>query len=497
MSKTTSLNTLLSNRKRVEGALSLLVLKNPDLLDEYRLKEEDFVYDDAKNILKLSNLLANKVIDKVDSIAIDVIFDQNKDLKEYFDERGGSKALILESKKIDESNFELFYDELLKQNYLVKINKLGFDTSRYAEKFKNATYNDVKAWIEYNLLDIDDDNSSLGRGLEIHDFDLTDEMIELVLSGELFDSLSIAEFSPILNSIINGVVLKSSIIVSAPSGRGKSTFVTSNMIYPLLKQGEKIILISNEMTFMQYMQMYISIISAREFNDYSVTRNKILKGTLDDGKEKLKRIQKYIRENITSNGGNIKFINYNDGNMDVVIRSVKKLSKLGYSTVIFDTMKPEDSSVGNAWGKIIEDYKRLVYTIQECNMALITPYQIAQGSSDKRLLSRADFAEGKGIITVASVSLVFRPLKYDEFDEGKYAIKPYKLLWDKNEKKWKKVKIPFSINDYGDKKFIILSVDKNRFGEDNVHILYMFDGSHAIFREIGMCMPHSDEGYKK
>ena len=76
-------------------------------------------------------------------------------------------------------------------------------------------------------------------------------------------------------------------------------------------------------------------------------------------------------------------------------------------------------------------------------MGLIMPFQTTQSSENKRSLSRADLSEGKGIITVVSVSLMFRPVKSDEFDGGDYALNPYKLIKNSETDKWEKVSIPF------------------------------------------------------
>ena len=485
--KTTILSSIFSNRKRLEAVVSLNLLKNPSLFDEYRLTDEDFKDKDAKQITRLASLL--QTVDTVDVLAIDMIFDKNKELKEYFDDFGGSQELMSEVNRIDENNFEVFYEELIKQNYIMELKKLGFDVDRYMDKFKDMNVEDIKDWLDVNVINIEERTTQLGRGLEINDFDLTDEMIEEIINGTLYDSIQFSDYCPILNSLINGITLGTGIILSAPSGRGKSTFVVSNMLYPILKQGEKIVIVSNEMTFLQYMQMYISVIATREFKDFTVTRTKTTKGTLENGREKLKKIQSYIRNELKKDGGNIKFVNYNTGEIDTVIRTMKKLSKLGYTVCVFDTMKAENSADSKAWAKIIEDSKKLIFTAQEVHMGLIMPFQTTQSSENKRSLSRADLSEGKGIITVVSVSLMFRPVKSDEFDGGDYALNPYKLIKNSETDKWEKVSIPFK-ND--GKHYIVLTIDKNRFGEDGVSILYQFDGSHAIYKEIGMCTTSPD-----
>ena len=267
---------------------------------------------------------------------------------------------------------------------------------------------------------------------------------------------------------------------------GKSSFVLSNIIFPIVKAGEKVLLISNELTYKQYMMMLISIIATKELGDYSVTRDKVMKGRLEDGHRKLKAIQKYINENIKDK---IQFINYNSGEVDIVVKLMKKYSKQGFKMAVFDTMKAENSADGKAWATLIENSKQLTYTAQECEMSFIMPYQVAHGSYDRRVLSRADLSEGKGVINVASVLLMFRKVKSDEFDDGKYAIKPYTYIKNRETGKWDKTNVEFKDKT---KQYIIVTVDKNRFGKDSVHILYQFDGQYCTYKELGYCTPIPD-----
>ena len=131
--KTTILSSIFSNRKRLEAVVSLNLLKKPSLFDEYKLNDTDFKDKDAKQIIRLASLL--QTVDTVDVLAIDMVFDKNKELKEYFDDFGGSQELMSEANRIDENNFEVFYEELIKQNYIMGLKKLGFDVDRYMDRF--------------------------------------------------------------------------------------------------------------------------------------------------------------------------------------------------------------------------------------------------------------------------------------------------------------------------------------------------------------------------
>ena len=481
--KTTILSSIFSNRKRLEAVVSLNLLKNPSLFDEYRLTDEDFKDKDAKQITRLASLL--QTVDTVNVLAIDMIFDKNKELKEYFDDFGGSQELVNEMQRIDQNNFETFYEELIKQNYILELKSLGFDVSRYADKFKDMSCEDIKDWLEYNIIDVEDRTTQLGRGLEINDLELTDEMINDILNGEIYETLSYSKYSPILNGLTNGLVLGTTMILGATSGAGKSTFTLSNIVYPIIKEGNKVVIISNELTAKQYMMMLISIISYREFGEY-LQRDKLAKGNVDKDKtkESLIKIQSYINENLKHS---IKFINYNDGNIDVVIRAMKKCSKLGFSLAIYDTAKPESSKDARSWANLLEDVKKMTFTAQECNMALLLPTQVMQSANDKRILNKSLLSESKGIVTVASTLLLFRRVKNDEMTGCKFDCKPYRYIKCENGG-WEREELTIT----PDKQYIMMFVDKNRFGSDGKVIIYEFVASIACYRELGYCTPVDD-----
>ena len=488
MNSTENMTKLLGNSIALEGAFLYSILKKMDLIDDYIVNENDFISEEGKKVYQLIKILESKGIEVIDRATIEVTLMNEPHLKAFFDDFGGASELFKQINDVNYKNIDSYYDDLLKRNYLLELKNKGFNIYQYADKFKEMNFEECVSFVEYQILNTGIGSSRTGKGLEINVFDLTDEFIDEIVNGELFESLSFAETCPILNGLTNGLVTSAVMLLAAPSNTGKSTFAVSNIIYPIIKQGEKVLLISNEMTFRQYMSIFISVIASRELGDYSVTRDKILKGTLSDAREKLKRVQKYIRENLY---GSIEFVNYNSGEIEIVKRLMKKYSKKGFKLAVYDNLKAENSANTRAWAELIEHTKELVFTAQECKMAFLAPYQVAPSSADKRVLTMSDLAEGKGVITIVSTALMFRRVKNDEYDGCKYAINPYTFVKNKATGKWDKTKINFGEECKSDQ-YIIMTITKNRFGKNDSHLLYKFESHLGTFKEIGYCSPIPD-----
>ena len=264
----------------------------------------------------------------------------------------------------------------------------------------------------------------------------------------------------------------------------------SNVVYPVIKQGYKVLVISNELTFKQYMLMFITIILTRELNYFKVTRDKLNKAKLtEEDIEMLKKAQDIINNKYNKP---IHFIDMNTSSSQEVIKAIRKYSKLGYYLTIYDTAKIDSSvssSDGQAWQKAIELFKELTYVTQETKTHLWLPWQIANSADYKRRLSRMDLAEAKNIITMVTNHGILRRAKPEEIDqENKYYCNPYKLTYNETLGKWVKEKIKLD----QDKKYVIVYIDKTRFSQDGSWILYEFNGIWSIYKEIGMCIPVAD-----
>lgn len=487
---TKKLNYLFGSSVVIEGGVLLSLLKEPDLISDYPLIESDFKLEESKQLLKLIKLCERKDFNTIDSVAIDVIFSENNDLKEFFAEYGGSRQIVKNMNNINSKNIDTFYDNLMKRNYLLFLNEKGFDLERYAEKISEMEYEDVKDWVEMQFINGDNNNNRSMRKVEFNELELSDDLFDEIVAGEFIETLSFNKYAPLLNNAMNGIVLGGTTILAGLSGSSKSTFIISNMIMPIISESEETVtLISNELGFKSYMMMLIPMVAYREFNFHTLTRDKLMKGKLsDDEIAMMRKVQVHINKNLKHK---IHFINVNDSNINVIKKSMKRNAKLGCKLFIIDTFKASDSSTSNAWATVLEDMKELTYLSQELNVALVCAYQVAQSAFNKRKINRSDLAEAKNIATMANAIFMLRHLKADEYD-GKYEVKVYHRVRNPQTGKWEKQYKKLDPN----KRYIVGYLDKCRFSEDGTFIVYEFMGHIACYREIGWAEVCEDYGYK-
>lgn len=484
------LNYLFGSSIAIEGGVLLSLLKEPDLISDYPLFETDFKLEESKQLLKLIKLCEKKDFSTIDSVAIDIVFSENTDLKTFFSEYGGSSQIVKNMNNVNTKNIDTFYDNLMKRNYLLFLNDKGFDLERYAEKISEMDYEDVKDWIEIQFINGDNNNNRSMRKVEFNELELSDDLFDEIVAGEFIETLSFSKYAPLLNNAMNGIVLGGTTLLAGLSGSSKSTFIISNMIMPIITESdETVTLISNELGFKSYMMMLIPMVAYREFNCHSLTRDKLMKGKLTvDEINMMRKVQAHINQNLKRK---IHFINVNDSNINVIKKSMKRNAKLGCKLFIIDTFKAQDSSASNAWSSVLEDVKILTYLAQELNVALVCAYQVAQSAFNKRQINRSDLAESKNLVTMANSVFMLRHLKQDEY-KGKYEVKVYHRVKNAATGKWEKQYKELDPN----KRYIVGYLDKCRFSEDGTFIVYEFMGHLACYKEIGWAEVCPDYNYK-
>ena len=486
---TKELNKVFGSRYAIESSVLMSMYNDTSLFDEWKLNEEDFKTTEGKLLFNIGELIRRKGVTKIDKTSLDVELTYHDDLKKDLSVYGGSKAVIKQMSYVSDENKELYYDNLLKNNYLMGLYDRGVDVVRYADKFKKMNYESAVAFVECDILNVDLDKGATMRGTEITDLFITDEARERYFNGDIVETISFHNTAPILNSMVNGLPLKAMTMISSPSGGSKSTFITYNFIYSALKQGERVVLITNEMLYQQYEAMLITMVAVDVFDEYSLTRDKLNKGVKNEkDREIFNKVMKYINDNFAKK---LRVVFYTSGKKEVVIKTIRRESKLGCRMVVFDVLKVEDSR-NSAWSELIEMSKALDFACKENNVALIVTNQLRQTAIEKRIPTRADLSEGKDMIKTVSNHVLFRWLHSDEFTGEKNDANFYTLRRDEETGKWKRVPIELKKQDNIHNRFLVAYIDKNRYGTDGEFILYKFEGRYGTYKEICCCKPVPD-----
>lgn len=486
---------LKENREYIEGAVVLTMWKEPELYDEYELDiEKDLYLPESRLLYTLGKKMYNKGINVFDVVSIETYLLNFPDIKSELDGFGGAKEVLTNAKVMNIANFEKSYDDLLKANLLIEVFYTQKDLMLNFEELKKMdTSSDVYDYIEYKILGCASDKVS--KNMTEGNMYVSDELIEQIIAGELIESISFHKFAPMLNGILGGSVLGKLHIIAGSSGAGKSTFTTSNIFYPHICEGEKVCLISNEMTKNEILMMLFCIVATDKFKNWKLTREKMTKRNpdgstklTDEDIKTLKEVQAYINEHIKDN---FYFIDFSDADVNNVVKMIRKYSKLGVKTFCYDTMKADNSADAKAWASIIEHSKLLTFTAQKNNIALYLTYQVAPHANDKRWLHRGLLSEGKGVVFMAHSLILIRPVRYDEMPNERYDLKPYRKVFDEDKGEWIRKPFEFSEQDL-QRRYILVFIDKNRSGDEGDVLMYQFWGNNARYREIGFAKPAID-----
>ena len=475
----------LENRESLEGKIVLSYYKKPELLDEYPLKtNEDLILEESRTLYKLASDMYKSGILEFDMISIESYIQNLPKTKEFIENYGGSKELVKSAKAINTTNFESYYDELMKNNYLCDLYYVQRDLVDKYDVMKNEmTAQDVVDYVEYKIVDIE--NGRTTKNAEVSNLFIDEEFMRHCEEKGVIETLSYYDAFPQLNNILGGAMLGKLHIVSALSGSGKSTIML-NIIMSIINQGYKATIISNELSKYEYMMMIICIVLFDKFKYYKITRQKLQsqQELNDEEKEMFRKACVYINENLKDN---LTFVILNTSDTQIVFKEMKKACKLGSKIILYDTLKSSGGKDG--WVEITDISKEFTMLAQKENVAIYLTFQTAPYTAEKYYLHRGLMSEGKNAIFMASTLIMMRPLRYDEFKGEKNYIKPYKLV--KNEITGKYNRVNFDLENDGSQ-YNLIFIDKNRNGQSGQVLLVKMIGQYGKFIEVGYAIPKMD-----
>lgn len=499
-----SMDTILRNRGNVEGLLVGTLLKDLTLFADVKLKESDFMIDKTKFFYSLGKTLCGKYTE-LDEVSVASYIEANSTLKSKYLELGGWNSLNGAISIGNVKNFEKYYDDLQKSNLIVSLYDKGFSVCNKVtvggkevipfELFNEMNTEQVHGF--YELLLNESSIESIG-GVKVENLFLDENDIEDFKSGNNSGTPynvicrwedeqkreRYVEASKELSRLTNGVTDSNGVFfVGAYSGTGKTTFTLVNVAMGLVESGSKCIIISNEQQSKYYKLILVSWVCQNVFNQYKITRKKIEKWSLTEEEEEyVYKANKFLKDRIYDN---LVFVNLDVCDVDKVMKVAKKLNlAYGFDTLIYETMKVEDAKSSNTVGEMVDVSRRLDLFGKQMKMKIICPIQCATYSENKTsYLTSSVLATSKQIKEVANVMLLIRKVMPEELEkDNKMFMKPYKLEKNAINKKWERKYIEeFDLT----KQYRLIFVDKNREGDDQLVLLYEFNGRSGTFTEIG------------
>jgi replicative DNA helicase len=469
-------------REEIEAPFVFCLWKEPDLFSDYQLvndgKDKTLISEDALFYYSLGKQLYKQGFRSFDNMTLYTYLEDKPTIKKDFEDRGGYRAVSELMSLVNADNVGGYYDKIIKTNTLDHLCNKFFDTFTNIDKFNNMTNQDVYDFFDYQLNNI---SINTGHDVNIESLTLDDQFIEECDKGSDM-GLNYGKTCPILNYLTLGIPLGEMTMIAGHSGVGKSSFSFENLILALNANGIKTAVISNEQRSKDFKKLLTVHILTDELNYWDLTRKKIKMGGLtQEHKDMLKKAQKISYEKYD----NIKFVKLFDNDMNKVKKIIKKLAKLGYQAVLFDTMKSEDEVNESMWQQLLLHSRKLFQLASKENIALIPTYQLALSTLNVRYLNAGCLSNAKQIKEVFSEMIYIRPIWDDEYTGEKYDVKAYQLTKDADTGKYTKVKKMLTLDK--EKKYIIAFLDKTRNDDDKQQVLYEFNGRFNKWVEVGYC----------
>lgn len=468
-------------RESAEGSFVFCLWKQPDLFDDYsrinRGEDQTLKTEDGVFYFTLGRQMYNQGFKSFDNVSIYSFLENKPTVKKRFDKLGGYATVAELCNLVNPENADAYYDKIAKMNTLMTLHDKGFNVISNIDKFTKMTNQEVYDYYDYILNSVSIKNT---HDIDIESLEIDEKFLKECNSGYA-QGLSYGKNCPILNYLTLGTPLGDMYMFAGHSGVGKSSFVFENMIIPMTEDGIKCAVISNEQRAKDFKQLLLVHILTSELDYWGLTRKKLKIGNFSEEQwDMLRKAEKISKEKY----GTIQFVKLFDNDMNKVKRIIKKMSKLGYQAVMFDTMKSDDEIDDSMWQQLLIHSRKLFQITSRENISLICTYQLALHTLNKRYLDASCLSNAKQIKEVFSEMVYVRPLWDDEYTGEKFDVKPYKLEKD-DSGKFQNVKKPIILDR--DKKYLVAFLDKTRNDDDKIQVLYQFNGRFNRWREIGYC----------
>lgn len=472
------------NRVPIEGNFVLSLYKNPlEFYGDYPINSDtDLITGDGKFYYNLGKNMVEKGIKTFDEISLVTFLNDYPDLKMEFEDRGGWQAVRDYMDILDEDNIEVYYNELIKNNLLIQLDKKGFDVKQNLKLFnKLNTADEVLDFIDAQLNSV---ALNITHDLKLETLDYTKKDIEIKQKGEQV-GLQFNETCPILNSFSNGIPRKGLTMFASYTNGGKTSFVFENIVLPLVKKEIKVCVISNEQDSIVFKDLLYLHVLTTELDYWNINRTSLKDLDFNEKDwEMFNKAEEIIKEKYKPY---ILFQRVYDYSMKNVKRTIKKLARQNFELFIYDTFKV-DATTDVVWQSFLNDSKELFQIASKENVAVITPVQIALSTKGKvRWLNESVLSNSKQISEIYEEIFMFRDIWRDEYSNQAQDIHAYRYEKDDKDNFTNiKTDIPITFNE--DEHYKIFFHCKSRNGEAGRTVLFQFIPSSNKWKELGRCI---------
>ncbi|MFR3182166.1 MAG: hypothetical protein ACLTPN_00870 [Clostridia bacterium] len=475
---------LTQNRDVLEGNFVLSLYKNPiELYGDFPINaENDLLTSDGRFYYNLGLNMVNKGIKTFDEISLMSFLNDYPELKLEYEDKGGWKPIHDYMEVLDEANVEAYYNDLVKNNLLIRLDEKGFNVKSNMNIFSDLnTADEVIDFLDAQLNGI---ALNITHDLKLETLQYTEKDIERKQSGEQV-GLQFSKACPLLNSFCNGIPRKGLTMLASYTNGGKTSFVFENIVLPLVDQEIKVCVISNEQDSIVFKDLLYLHVLTSDLDYWKINRTKLK--DLDFDKEDWEYFNKANEIINDKYKDYIRFQRVYDYSMKNVKRTIKKLGRQGFDLFIYDTFKV-DATTEVVWQSFLNDSKELFQIASKEGVAIITPVQIALSTKGRvRYLNEGVLSNSKQISEIYEEIFMFRDIWKDEYsdgDEGKRIV-PY--FYKKDKDGFTNIREEIPLVEGEGKHYKIFFHSKSRNGEAGRTVAYEFVPNFNKWKEIGLC----------
>lgn len=475
---------LLEDRVMIEGNFCGLLLKDLTLFTDIGadINYNSMLTYDGRFLFSLAKTLRSKGFTVVDEVSF--LANANAEMKDKVDNMGGFKVIQHLMDVVSDKNSDAIIDALNKSNVILRLYDKGFSPLKEVvlengkkviplKMFSKWTSAEVLAYFEELVAKCSTDvHSDMITGEGYIDFD--DDFINGLRNGEQL-GVSFADCGkdcngetirlfPYLSNILNGFKRGAVHGIAAGSGTGKSTLCVS-FLFAMVAQGEKVLVVNNEMDMSDYKVLFLEWILTRYFNYWKLTKKRLINGSLtDEDLEMIHKAREVWREKYAKS---IKIVTLADADMKLTLQIIKKeVLRSGITCTLIDTFKltMQNGTKDNYYLDLIEDVREYTSMAVKYDLIALMTVQLSMSAiSGKLYLDASCLSSSKQIVETMSTLLLCRKTYEAELiPDSPYWIGAFRRKKDANGA-WYEEAFEPRLNE----QYLVIQIQKNRRGEDS------------------------------
>lgn len=439
--------------------------------------ENDMKTLECRTFFEVLKKVYDKGSEVVDSGIVDSVLDGNEDLRKRFIQCNGMNGLKSLQSMVNIKNFDTYLEEFNSSNYamqsMVAIENIKEKLSIMPKLMSGG---EIQKVIDYSLADIGKDI----MGTEVEEVGITDDYIKGLIEQE---ALGVEYGLKTISKTTKGLHEGNFSLFSAPTGVGKSTVMFNHVCMPLIENNEeKVLLYCNESEINNIRELLLVRTLYDKIGYYKLSRNRLTSGKFNaDDLVAIKMARDYIEKHYSDK---ILFKRAEKYSVSEFVATVRRYAYKGVKHFFLDTFKSEDRSSANVRGELVEGANRIYAVCRSLNVHVYGTFQSAMRHTEmqRRLIDKSVVSEAKAVLEVMDILITARPLYESEYTGKRNDIKPFNFKQDAVGT-WYKEYITLE----EDKKYILMNVAKNRYGEDNIYVVYEDYLAYGLVKEIGRC----------